>query len=171
MKTLNSRYKTHEYNFYCGKNIKNNSSLHSKLYYNRSISKLKKFWIKWKKKLGIPSATKAYHHLRYRWWDKADIGKIKEELDPKFSIILWKGPRTEGEINLFTEERDVLKIKADTLYAYLDIYKAILFQKEPAVFTKRDMELREKIFKIYTRITPFPYPLIIENEPKFEVTS
>lgn len=60
-----------------------------------------------------------------------------------------------------------LKLKADTLNAFISLTRAILFQKERAPFTPRDMELRKRILEIYPRNRPTPF--LINDEPKFEV--
>ncbi|RJS90132.1 hypothetical protein CW700_01645 [Candidatus Bathyarchaeota archaeon] len=60
-------------------------------------------------------------------------------------------------------------VKADTLSAFLSAWRAVLFQKYKAPFTKRDLELREILFRLYPRITPTPLPFSFSQEPPFEV--
>lgn len=140
-----------------------------KLTYDDAIYRLVKFWSEGSGKEGITSALKPYNFVRFRWWNKADLEKIANELGEKYYLEWSIGPRTEIEIDLRKAERDVLKVKADTLGAYLDIYKAVLYQREPAPFTTRDMELRKRVFELYTRDRPTPFPWQFLEEPKFVV--
>jgi hypothetical protein len=75
------------------------------------------------------------------------------------------------ELVLHKDEREELKVSSNTLTAMLSAFRAVLYQKEAASFTERDMKLREKVLELYPRkrSTPFPIPLI-SIEPKFEAT-
>lgn len=141
-----------------------------KLTYDDAISRLVKFWREESQKAGVTLALKPYHFVRFRWWNKADLERIAEELGERFSVEWSIGPRTETEIDLRKAERDVFKVKADTLGVFLDIYKAMLYQREPAPFTARDIELRDRIFELYNRDRPTPFPWEFLEEPKFMVT-
>ena len=140
-----------------------------KLTYDDAIYGLVKFWSEENEKAGISPALKPYHFVRFRWWKKTDLETLASELGEKYSVEWSKGPRTDVEIDLRKSERDVLKVKADTLGAFLDIYKAMLYQREAAFFTTRDAELRKTIFELYTRDRPTPFPWQFLEEPKFVV--
>ncbi|MFQ6053706.1 MAG: hypothetical protein ACE5OO_05725, partial [Candidatus Bathyarchaeia archaeon] len=112
---------------------------------------------------------KPYHFVRFRWWDKADLEALEREFSEKYSVDWYRGPGNDVEIDIRKSERVVLKVKADTLGAFLDIYKAVLYQKEAEPFTRRDAELRERIFEIYNRNRPTPFPWQYLEEPKFVV--
>lgn len=131
------------------------------LTYDDAISKLVRFWREEK--------LKPYHYLRYRWWNRVDLEEVAKELGEEFSVEWSIGPRDEMGVDLRKAEKDVLKVKADTLGAYLDIYKAVLYQREAAPFTARDLKLRNKLFEIYTRDRPTPFPWMFLEEPKFTV--
>jgi len=140
------------------------------LTYDDAIHQLVKYWREERsKKERFSAELKSYHHVRFRWWNKVDLEKVAMELDETFNIEWTTGTSTETEIDLRKAERDVLKVKADTLEAILDIYKAVLYQREDAPFTTRDLELRNKLFELYTRNRPTPFPWQYLEEPKFAV--
>jgi len=62
-----------------------------------------------------------------------------------------------------------LKVSADTLSAMLSRFRALLYQKEAAPFTARDMELRKKVLELYTRDRSTPFLWGFRSEPKFEI--
>ncbi len=136
------------------------------LTYDETIHRMIKLW---KERRGSSQALKAYHFVRFRWWDQLDLEKAAEELGEKYAVKWSKGPTSEAEIDLKKDERTNLKVNADTLGAYLDVYKAVMYQREPAPFTARDVDLREKLFELYNRDRPSPFPWQFQEEPKFVV--
>ena len=50
----------------------------------------------------------------------------------------------------------------------LSSFRAVLYQKEAKPFTAKDIELRKKVFTLYTRDRPTPFPFMYGREPKFE---
>jgi hypothetical protein len=50
----------------------------------------------------------------------------------------------------------------------LSSFSVLLYQKEGKPFTARDMELREKVMKMYPRSRPTPFPWEFSLEPNFE---
>jgi hypothetical protein len=44
-----------------------------------------------------------------------------------------------------------------------------MYQREAAPFTAKDAELREKLFEMYNRDRPTPFPWAFLEEPKFVV--
>ena len=131
------------------------------LTYDDAISRLVKFW--------RGERLQPYHYLRYRWWNRVDLEEVAKELGEDFKVEWSVGPSDDMGVDLTKAERDVLKVKADTLGAFLDIYKALLYQREAAPFTARDLELRKRIFEIYPRERPTPLPWGYLEEPKFTV--
>ncbi len=110
-----------------------------------------------------------YIYNRFRWWDAADLSKIKEEIiEEGFSAEEHKMPRSDEGFSLVKDFRDHLHISSDTIGAFLDPFKATLFQKEKAPFTVMDLRLRELILEIYPRNSPTIFPWSVSYEPDFE---
>jgi len=110
--------------------------------------------------------VKPYYYVRYSWRCQ-DLDKIFAEIKEKFTVAWHRMPKDGYEV--LTYPRDEVKVKADTLYARLGAYSAILFQREKAPFTPRDMELRRIILELYSHSCPTPIPWHFSREPKFEV--
>jgi len=108
-----------------------------------------------------------YSYVRFRWWDPVNLDKAVENLSgfKAKKIIQEKGGE---EISLYRDFRDEVEVEADTLQALLSPFRAVLNQKETKPFTPRDMELREKVMKMYPRSRPTPFPWEFSSEPKFE---
>jgi hypothetical protein len=108
-----------------------------------------------------------YSYVRFRWWDPVDLDKAVEEFSSfKTKKIVRK---TVGqEISLYRDQRDEVEVEADTLQALLSTFRVVINQKETKPFTARDMELREKVLKMYPRGRPTPFPWEFSSEPKFE---
>jgi hypothetical protein len=116
------------------------------------------------KSMGLPP----YHYVRWTWWRDYEAADLAEKLGG-FTVTFLTPPGKEGDmITISNSEIEFLDVKADTLSARLAPSKAVLFQKESAPFTKRDMELRSIVFQHYnhSRGTPLPWPL--QREPRFE---
>lgn len=96
-----------------------------------------------------------------------------EELEPKFQddfeIKRLNVPTGERDITPSPFEREGLCIHADTIKARLAPMRAVLFQKDHAPFTERDLELRRKVIEIYPRNRASPFTLGLLPEPKFEI--
>ena len=112
--------------------------------------------------------TSKYSYVRFRWWDPVNLDKAVEELSgfKVKKIIQEKGGE---DISLYRDLRDEVEVEADTLQAFLSPFRAVLNQKEAKPFTARDLELREKVMKMYPRGRPTPFPWEFSSEPKFEV--
>lgn len=110
-----------------------------------------------------------YHYVRFKWWRIVDLKEIARELGGVFSIEPLKMPRNDRELSLLKDMREELRVKADTLGAMLSPVRAVLFQREAAPFTARDMELRRRVLELYPRDRPTPFPMFFSEEPKFEV--
>jgi len=111
--------------------------------------------------------SKTYHYVRFRWWHGVDLKKVSDELSKEFSVEPIELPK--AIVSIIRDERDELKVRADTLSAFLSRFRVVLFQKESAPFTERDMRLRERILEFYPRNRPTPFPWEYSAEPKFEV--
>ena len=75
----------------------------------------------------------------------------------------------QAGISIVRDERDELKVHLDTLGAIFSRFRAVLFLKESALFTERDVRLRKRILELYPRNRPTPFPWEYSAEPKFEV--
>jgi len=98
-----------------------------------------------------------YFKIRFRWWTPFDIDRFAVEFDGRYNISFRSVYEAEGRIEIFAEARREIRVIADTLYAFLSAYRAVLFQKEVTPLTERDVELEKTILKQYThaRNTPF----------------
>ena len=105
--------------------------------------------------------------MRFRWWQGVDLKKASEALGTEFGVEPIELP--QAGISIVRDERDELKVHSDTLGAILSRFRAVLFQKESAPFTERDVRLRERILELYPRNRPTPFPWEYSAEPKFEV--
>jgi hypothetical protein len=133
-----------------------------------------------------------YEYFRFRWWHDADLWKVSRILSSQFDVewifmpsynrtkFTWAGKLVDNikaiAAYLFPSVQklwvsDWLKVKADTLTAYLFPLKALLFQKEYKPFTNRDMELRRKVLELYpyNRSSLISFGLV--NEPKIPLAS
>ena len=115
--------------------------------------------------------SEPYHHVRFRWGKRADIVKIAEEIRESYSVDMKHWPRDNAELSPHKDDRDELVVSADTLKAYLGSFRAVLFQKRAAKFTRRDAELREKVREMYPHERSTPFSRGSFPETKFEVES
>jgi len=108
-----------------------------------------------------------YYYVRFRWWKSINLEEVVEALNKKFNVQKILLPKNNSEVSLYKDEREELIVMADSLTAMLSSFRAILYQTECKPFTKRDLELREKVLELYPRwqITPFPWSY--KNEPEF----
>jgi hypothetical protein len=119
------------------------------------------------KDLGENATTTKYSYVRFRWWDPVDLHKAVGEF-PGFKtkkIVMEKGGM---DISIYRDLRDEVEVEADTLQALLSPFRVVINQKETKPFTARDMELREKLLKMYPRGRPTPFPWEFSTEPAFE---
>jgi len=111
-----------------------------------------------------------YHFVRFLWAATVDLKALEEEFAEY--VTGWRlPPESESKMDFHMYNLTELKLKADTLSAFLSLVRVVLFQREIAPFTARDLELREKILKIYPRNRPTPFPWLVNDEPKFEVVA
>ena len=110
-----------------------------------------------------------YHHVRFRWWDRANLEKITQNFKGKYIVNTTQYPRYRIEAALHKDDREELIVTADTLMAHLSSFRAVLSQKKSVKFTAKDVELRKDVGKIYTHDRPTPFPWSFSPEPKYEV--
>jgi hypothetical protein len=108
-----------------------------------------------------------YSYVRFRWWDPVDLNQAVEEFSGfKTKKIIKK--KNEVDISLYKDLREEVEVEADTLQALLSPLRAVINQKEAKPFTVSDMELRNKVIKMYPRDRPTPFPWEFSTEPRFE---
>ncbi|MCK4952229.1 hypothetical protein KAS14_00370 [Candidatus Bathyarchaeota archaeon] len=117
---------------------------------------------------GLAKLSEPYRYTRFRWWNKIDLEEVEKDLSKEFSVKKFSPSRDEMELALGKDERDELMVSADTLTAMLSAFRAVLFQKESASFTEKDVELRKIVLELYKRERPTPFPWSFSTEPKFE---
>jgi len=110
-----------------------------------------------------------YHYVRFIWWGIVDVEGLKSEFEDGYEVRLVLPPEDELKMSIHIENAKELRVKADTLSAFLSPSRAVLAQKEKVPFTKKDQELRERVLEIYTHSRPTPLPFMVGDEPKFEV--
>lgn len=110
-----------------------------------------------------------YHYVRYSWFTEVNLERLSEEMRGAFAVEPVFMPENDSELTIVKYDREKLKIGADTLKVRLSPYRAVLFQRDSAPFSPRDVELRGRILELYPRITPTPFPISYSVEPEFEV--
>jgi hypothetical protein len=125
------------------------------------------------------SQEKPYSYARFTWYHPYNLEELATKLKESFTIVksLIRKNKEPWDMTARTwsfqnDAREEIEVKADTLFARLSPFRAVLFQKEKAPFTKKDMELRETVLALYPRSTATPIPFRFgEKEPKFEKES
>lgn len=97
-----------------------------------------------------------FFRVRFRWWQPFDLDEFAAGHGERFEIEVRPTRVEWGKIDLFAESRREFRVRADTLHAFLTIYKAILFQKEAVPLTTKDEELRDCILENYPRTRDTP---------------
>ncbi len=115
------------------------------------------------------SKGQPYHHVRFRWWGPLDIEGLQPEFGKDYEVKLVLPPVDKTRISIQADYVKELRVWSDTLTAFMSPFRAVMAQKERAPFTKRDMELRSRVFELYPRSRPTPFPWDVSSEPKFEV--
>ena len=110
-----------------------------------------------------------YSYIRFNWWDVQELQNVAASLNDKFKVEWVKKTWDDREVSLSDNINEELKIKADTLGAYASATRVVMYQREYAPFTRKDMELREKLMELYPRDRPSPLPFMVGIEPRFEV--
>jgi hypothetical protein len=115
------------------------------------------------------SRARPYHYVRFNWFKKVDLKKAERVLSVNFEVKMVRIPWNDMEISIGDDMSEELRVEADTLAAFLSTLKVVLFQRKPAPFTTRDMELRKIMMELYPRERPTPFPFMFGREPSFEV--
>ena len=115
------------------------------------------------------SKDEPYHYVRFIWWGVVDVEGLQEEFEDDYEARLVLPPEDESKTSINIKNVRELRVKADTLSAFLLPSRVVLSQRERAPFTGRDMRLRERVLEIYTRSRPTPFPMMFGDEPDFEV--
>lgn len=110
-----------------------------------------------------------YQFVRHTWMKRVDIEALAKKLGSSFEVVALKSTEPGPTAIAGQDTQEKFLVKADTLRAYLSRMRATLFQKERKPFTKRDLELRERIFTMYPRSRSTPLPWSLGQEPCFEV--
>ena len=111
-----------------------------------------------------------YSYGRSTWSKNVNVDKEADQLGVEFEIIPINTPElSEQEVPIHKTTRKEIIVKADTVGAIIGTFRAILYQKEKAPFTHRDLLLRQKILELYPRTTPSPLPIMPSFEPKFTI--
>lgn len=115
-------------------------------------------------------AKQPYHFVRHVWINRVDLKKISKDLSKSFHIETLTRPSDDREISFFKNDRETLRVKGNTLIVRLSPFRAVLFQKEPAPFTEKDMELKKRIFELYphSKIIPLKFA---HKEPKITLST
>jgi len=114
----------------------------------------------------MTNEKKPYWFVRVRWFRGHDLTAFSSELSRDFTVVR---PFVSSKDWYLHRELGSLLVRADTLYALLETDKATLYQKEAAPFTRKDLELRERIFKLYPHTLRAPAAFFVQ-EPPFEVS-
>ena len=113
---------------------------------------------------GLPS----YSYARFRWIEGLNVDRVAEGLSEEYEVRPINTPEpSEGEISIHKTTRREIIIKADTVGAIISTFRAILYQKEKALFTNRDLMLRKEILELYPRRSASPLPIGYSYEPEF----
>jgi hypothetical protein len=108
-----------------------------------------------------------YHYLRYTWYEKVDLDQLKLDLS-EFTVTDRSMPSSEGDISIYRNERAGIHCIADNLKAFLYQHKAVLYQKESAPFTERDLKLRKIVFETYPKKRSSVFDSAFQKEPHFD---
>jgi hypothetical protein len=99
---------------------------------------------------------KPYFRVRFRWWQPFDLEEYAGEYGDRYEIEVRPLHVGWGKIDIFADTRREFRVRADTLNAFLTVYKAILFQKEAGPLSPRDRELRDYILEKYPHARDTP---------------
>jgi len=118
--------------------------------------------------INMDKPARAYHYVRWRWWDRIDVDGLAEELSEEYEVRAIPDHGWDLELTYMKEMRDRYLIKSDTLTVFLSIFRVVMTQKKPAPFTAKDVELRERMLELFPeeRLTFLPWQL--STEPEYE---
>lgn len=109
-----------------------------------------------------------YHHVRYTWAKLHRNSDLVEEFRRDYDLTLpIFRPEEMTDLSPYKGHRWEVLAKADTLAVYMGSTRAVLFQRHWGRFTRKDLALRQAVFKLYTHKTPSPFPWGYNPEPPF----
>jgi len=118
------------------------------------------------------SEPEPYHYVRFVWWRGFKIDQLVESLRGDFALTFhsYEDERQfKYDLSFRKGLRWEVRVRADTLSAFLSPFRAVLFQRVAAPFTRRDMELRGVVLSLYVRNRSTPFPWQFSEEPRFIV--
>ncbi len=111
-----------------------------------------------------------YYFIRYEWFQRVDLDALAKEMEEEFVVELRPMPTGRVDLSPYKFDREGLKITADTLAVFTHPFKAVLFQREPAPFTSRDLKLRNRILELYRKNKSSLLSIgAAYSEPKFQI--
>lgn len=118
--------------------------------------------------INMNQPARAYHYVRWRWWDRIDVDGLAEELSEEYEVKALPDYGWDLELTYHKEMRDRYMIKSDTLTVFLSIFRVVMTQRRPAPFTKRDVKLRERMMELFPEERPTFLPWQFSTEPEYE---
>jgi hypothetical protein len=118
--------------------------------------------------INMNQPARAYHYVRWRWWDRIDVDGLAEELSEEYEVRAIPDHGWDLELTYMKEMRDRYLIKSDTLTVFLSIFRVVMTQRKPAPFTKRDLKLRERMLELFPEERPTFLPWQFSTEPEYE---
>ena len=118
--------------------------------------------------INMDELVRAYHYVRWRWWDRIDVDGLAEELSEEYEVKALSDYGWDLELTYRKELRDRYMIKSDTLTVFLSIFRVVMTQRRPALFTERDVKLREKMIELFPEERPTFLPWQFSTEPEYE---
>ncbi|MBN2334481.1 hypothetical protein JXL21_02905, partial [Candidatus Bathyarchaeota archaeon] len=97
------------------------------------------------------------------------LREVKRELEEEYRVTDRPMPFSDRDLSLYRHERDGIKVESDSLSAFLYQFKAVLFQREAAAFTSRDLSLRNTVLEAYPRESSGLLSTTFIGEPGFTV--
>ena len=116
----------------------------------------------------MEDSARAYHYVRWRWWDRIDVDGLAEELSEEYMVKTLPDYGWDLELTFHKEMRDRYMIKSDTLTVFLSIFRVVMTQKKPAPFTKKDVKLRERMMELFPEERPTFLPWQFSSEPEYQ---
>ncbi len=98
-----------------------------------------------------------------------DVEVLRSEFENDYDVGLKFPPRDDTGISIQAESARELRVRSDTLTAFMSPFRVVLAQRERAPFTRRDMYLRGRVIELYPQSRPTPFPWLFSGEPEFEV--
>ncbi len=93
---------------------------------------------------------------------------MSKELSEKYNVETIPDHGWDLELTYLKEARDRFMIKSDTLTVFLSPYRVVMVQKKPAPFTKKDVELRNRMIELFPFERSTFLPMQFSSEPEFE---